>query len=192
MAKRSTIADPAPENKIRQHGAGFWLGLLALAAVAMALFSCVGTSSMLRTETDSGLEYQVLREAPAGAQKPTADDLILVHYEGRLADGTVFDSSYARGEPAPFAVSQVIPGFAEGLQLMGVDSKYRFFIPSELGYGATGAGDTIPPNADLMFEVELLGIAPEEVRRAREMGLSGMGGAPADSGPESLDVLPAE
>ncbi len=161
MAKRSTIADPMSGGQLRQRGVAFWLGLLALAAIAMGLFSCVGTNSMKRTATESGLEYQVLREGDGAS--PAADDMVLVHYEGSLADGTVFDSSYARGQPAPFGVNQVIPGFAEGLQLMQVGSKYRLFIPSDLGYGATGAGDAIPPNSDLMFEVELLDIAPRNM-----------------------------
>ncbi|MGB7405835.1 MAG: FKBP-type peptidyl-prolyl cis-trans isomerase [Pacificimonas sp.] len=158
MAKRSTIADPMPRDQVRETGIGFWLGLLALVVIAMGLFSCVGTQPLQRIATDTGLEYQVLRDGEGPS--PTLTDTVLVHYQGELADGTVFDSSYARGEPAAFGVGQVIPGFAEGLQMMETGAKYRFFIPSELGYGASGAGNAIPPNSDLMFEVELIAIAP--------------------------------
>ena len=107
--------------------------------------------------TESGLQYEVI-EAGDGA-KPTLSDVITVHYKGSLDDGTVFDSSYDRGEPMTFPLGAVIPGWKEGLQLMPVGSKYNFLIPSELGYGARGAGGgQIPPNATLHFEVELIGI----------------------------------
>lgn len=107
--------------------------------------------------TESGLQYEVV-EAGDGA-KPTLSDVITVHYKGSLEDGTVFDSSYDRGEPMTFPLNAVIPGWKEGLQLMPVGSKYNFVIPSDLGYGARGAGGgMIPPNATLHFEVELLGI----------------------------------
>lgn len=108
------------------------------------------------TVTDSGLQYEILEEA-TGA-KPENTSQVRVHYRGTLLDGTEFDSSYDRGEPATFGVQGVIAGFGEGLQLMSVGSKYRFFIPSELGYGATGAGGDIGPNATLIFELELLEI----------------------------------
>ena len=91
-------------------------------------------------------------------QNPENTSQVRVHYRGTLLDGTEFDSSYDRGEPATFGVQGVIAGFGEGLQLMSVGSKYRFFIPSELGYGATGAGGDIGPNATLIFELELLEI----------------------------------
>lgn len=107
------------------------------------------------TVTDSGLQYEILEEA-TGA-KPESTSQVKVHYRGTLLDGTEFDSSYDR-EPATFGVQGVIAGFGEGLQLMSVGSKYRFFIPSELGYGATGAGGDIGPNATLIFELELLEI----------------------------------
>ncbi len=107
--------------------------------------------------TASGLQYEVI-EAGDGA-KPTASDTVTVHYKGTLLDGTVFDSSYDRGQPATFPLNRVIPGWTEGLQLMSVGSKYKLFIPSELGYGAQGAGADIGPNATLTFEVELLEIA---------------------------------
>ncbi|MBV7256190.1 FKBP-type peptidyl-prolyl cis-trans isomerase [Pacificimonas sp. WHA3] len=163
MAKRSTIADPMPRKQVRQQGVGFWLGLLVLAAVAMGLFSCVGTRHLALETTASGLQYQVLRKGEEGATAPGPNDTVLVHYEGTLDDGTVFDSSYVRGEPAVFGVGQVIPGWTEGLQLMTPGSKYRFLIPSELGYGQRGAGDAIPPGSDLIFEVELLAVAPGSV-----------------------------
>lgn len=106
--------------------------------------------------TASGLQYEVI-EATLG-QKPKATDKVRVHYEGTLTDGTVFDSSYKRGEPITFGLNQVIKGWTEGLQLMSVGSKYKLYIPYELGYGAQGAGGSIPPYATLIFTVELLGI----------------------------------
>ena len=106
--------------------------------------------------TASGLQYEVL-EATIG-QKPKATDTVRVHYEGTLPDGTVFDSSYRRGEPISFALNQVIKGWTEGLQLMSVGSKYKLYIPYKLGYGERGAGASIPPYSALVFTVELLGI----------------------------------
>ena len=106
--------------------------------------------------TASGLQYEVL-DGTIG-QKPKATDTVRVHYEGTLPDGTVFDSSYKRGEPISFALNQVIAGWTEGLQLMSVGSKYKLFIPYHLGYGERGAGATIPPYSALVFTVELLGI----------------------------------
>jgi FKBP-type peptidyl-prolyl cis-trans isomerase len=108
------------------------------------------------TVTDSGLQYEVLEEGDG--PKPAPEDQVTIQYRGTLIDGTQFDSSYDRGEPATFSVGGVIPGFSEGLQLMSVGSKYRFFIPSDLAYGPNGSGRTIGPNATLIFEVELLGI----------------------------------
>lgn len=104
--------------------------------------------------TKSGLQYQVLTEG-TGA-KPKATDQVRCHYEGRLIDGTVFDSSYKRGEPADFGLNQVIPGWTEGVQLMSEGAKYRFFIPYLLGYGERGAGAQIPPYSTLVFDVELI------------------------------------
>jgi FKBP-type peptidyl-prolyl cis-trans isomerase len=111
--------------------------------------------------TASGLQYEVIREG-SGA-KPKATDTVTVHYEGKLISGKVFDSSIARGKPATFALNGVIKGWTEGLQLMGVGAKYRFYVPSELGYGASGAGGDIGPNEVLIFEVELISIgAPKK------------------------------
>lgn len=104
--------------------------------------------------TDSGLQYQVLEEGDG--PKPSADDRVKVHYEGRLIDGTVFDSSRERGEPVTFPVNGVIPGWTEGLQLMREGSRFRLFIPPDLAYGERGAGDKIGPNQTLIFDVELL------------------------------------
>ena len=106
--------------------------------------------------TESGLQYEVLK-AGKGA-KPTAESTVKVHYEGTLIDGTVFDSSYQRGEPIEFPLNGVIKGWTEGLQLMPVGSKYKLYIPSELGYGERGAGQSIPPYSTLIFTVELLEI----------------------------------
>lgn len=106
--------------------------------------------------TSTGLQYEVLTQGTG--IKPKATDIVKVHYQGKLIDGTVFDSSIARGEPASFQLNQVIPGWTEALQLMPVGSKYRITLPAELAYGEQGAGATIPGNAALVFEVELLSI----------------------------------
>ena len=104
----------------------------------------------------SGLQYQVLKEG--NGKKPSAKDSVKCHYEGFLIDGTVFDSSVQRGEPAVFGLQQVIAGWTEGLQLMQEGAKYRFFIPYRLAYGEGGAGGSIPPYAALIFDVELINI----------------------------------
>ena len=104
--------------------------------------------------TKSGLQYKVLSEG--SGKQPTAKDTVMCHYEGFLIDGTVFDSSVQRGEPATFPLQQVIAGWTEGLQLMKEGAKYRFFIPYRLGYGEGGAGASIPPFATLIFDVELI------------------------------------
>ena len=102
----------------------------------------------------SGLQYQVLKES--NGKKPSATDQVKCHYEGTLIDGTIFDSSYQRNEPATFGLNQVIAGWTEGVQLMSEGAKYRFFIPYNLAYGERGAGAQIPPFAALVFDVELL------------------------------------
>ena len=106
--------------------------------------------------TASGLQYEVLTAAEG--KKPKATDKVKVHYEGTLIDGTVFDSSYRRGEAISFGLNQVIKGWTEGVQLMSVGAKYKFFIPYNLAYGERGAGAQIPPYAALIFTVDLLGI----------------------------------
>ena len=105
-------------------------------------------------ETPSGLQYVVEKEGE-GAQ-PGAEDEVTVHYTGQLLDGTVFDSSVNRGEPATFPLNRVIPGWTEGVQLMKEGAKYRFFIPSDLAYGAQGVPNAIPPHSTLIFDVELI------------------------------------
>lgn len=114
-------------------------------------------------ETESGIQYRVLKEGTG--KSPQANDEVTVHYVGKLADGTVFDSSLERGEPATFGVSQVIPGWTEALQLMKEGAKYELYIPYDLAYGERGAGGQIPPYATLIFEVELL-----EVNSGEEAG----------------------
>jgi FKBP-type peptidyl-prolyl cis-trans isomerase len=152
------------------------LGLLMLGGATALAFA--GTSKLVRaatpaaeflatnkersgvTTTASGLQYEVLTQGQG--ENPVPTDTVAVHYEGKLVDGTVFDSSYQRGEPAVFRLDQVIPGWTEGVQLMKPGAKYRFTIPPELGYGPEGAGGVIPPNAVLQFDVELLAIAPRQ------------------------------
>lgn len=104
----------------------------------------------------SGLQYEILKKGEGAI--PTANDQVKCHYHGTLIDGTVFDSSVERGQPATFGVNQVIPGWVEALQLMPVGSKWKLFIPSNLAYGKSGAGQTIEPNSTLVFEVEVLDI----------------------------------
>lgn len=106
--------------------------------------------------TASGLQYKVVTEG--AGKKPTRDNVVKVHYTGKLIDGTIFDSSLERGEPTEFPLGNVIAGWTEGVQLMSVGSKYTFFIPPTLAYGANGAGQTIGPNETLIFDVELIEI----------------------------------
>jgi FKBP-type peptidyl-prolyl cis-trans isomerase len=114
----------------------------------------------------SGLQYKVITEGTG--PKPTATDTVVCNYRGTLLDGTEFDSSYKRGEPATFPVSGVIKGWTEALQLMPVGSKWQLFIPSDLAYGERGAGAEIGPNATLIFEVELISIKPKEEDKAKD------------------------
>lgn len=104
--------------------------------------------------TDSGLQYEVLREG--SGSMPGPDDVVTVHYVGTLTDGVEFDSSFSRGEPSTFALSGTIPGWVEGVQLMNIGSEYRFVLPPELAYGDEGAGSAIGPGAVLIFVIELI------------------------------------
>ncbi|MDY7218675.1 FKBP-type peptidyl-prolyl cis-trans isomerase [Denitrificimonas sp. JX-1] len=116
--------------------------------------------------TESGLQYEVLEDA-SGAQ-PKLNDSVSVHYHGTLIDGSVFDSSIDRGEPIEFPVGAVIPGWVEGLQLMNVGAKYKFYIPSDLAYGAQSPSPAIPANSTLIFEVELLDIPSQSVEDEKD------------------------
>lgn len=116
--------------------------------------------------TNSGLQYQVIR--PAEGEKPTAVDTVVVDYEGRLIDGTKFDSSYDRKQPTEFPLNQVIKGWTEGIALMSAGSKYQFTIPSELAYGERGAGNVIPPHSTLIFDVELSAIKKYKEESTKE------------------------
>lgn len=158
--------------------AKFWIGTAAVVLLAAGL-AVAGTREVRMqampaaeylthngkrsgvTTTASGLQYEVLREG--NGPRPQANAVVQVHYIGKLRDGTVFDSSYERGQPAMFPLNAVIPGWSEGVQQMPVGSKYRLWMPPELGYGAEGAGGVIPPNAVLEFDVELLQIVPVPV-----------------------------
>lgn len=111
--------------------------------------------------TESGLQYEVMTAVEGDADKPTAADVVRVHYHGMLIDGTVFDSSVERGQPAQFPLNGVIPGWTEGLQLMKVGEKFKFTIPAELAYGARSPSPKIPANSALVFEVELLEVVKE-------------------------------
>ena len=135
--QRAAAAEKYKDNKEKGEA---WLATQAMEEGVVAL--------------PSGLLYQVLNEG--SGKKPTAADTVECHYEGRLIDGTVFDSSYKRGESATFPLNGVIAGWTEGVQLMSEGAKYRFFIPYQLAYGERGAGQAIPPFAALVFDVELI------------------------------------
>ncbi len=132
------------------------------AAASMAKVNAEAGESFLKENgarenvktTASGLQYEVIEEGTGASPKPGDD--VTVHYTGKLIDGTVFDSSVERGEPATFGVTQVIPGWVEALQMMKEGGKWRLFIPSALAYGPNGAGGVIGPNATLIFDVELI------------------------------------
>jgi FKBP-type peptidyl-prolyl cis-trans isomerase len=128
---------------------------MANLAAGKAFLEGNGKKAGVKT-TASGLQYEIIKEGKGS--KPKATDTVTVHYEGKLLSGKVFDSSIARNQPATFPLNGVIKGWTEGLQLMGIGAKYRFFIPSELAYGPNGAGGSIGPNEVLVFEVELLAI----------------------------------
>ncbi|HEY0445508.1 MAG TPA: FKBP-type peptidyl-prolyl cis-trans isomerase [Allosphingosinicella sp.] len=164
-----------------------WVGLGALCLIAAGI-AWAGTRDQVAKDpgsylesnaeragvitTASGLQYQVIKEGTGITPGP--NDMVLVEYEGRLADGTVFDASARHGGPAPLPVSGVIPGWSEALMLMKKGGKYRLWIPPELGYGPQGAGDgAIPANAVLDFDVTLVDVAPQAA-----MGAPGMGAPP--------------
>ncbi len=168
---RANLPGPAPS------GLGAWIVAGLIGVVAMTALAWAGTRAVAEpaaavqgylaenarkpgvTVLPSGLQVEVLKAGGEG-QSPGPKDFVLIHYEGRLADGTVFDSSYSRGQPAALGVGDVIPGFAEALQRMKPGDKHRVTIPPALGYGAKGAGNgVIPPNSVLVFEVELLQVA---------------------------------
>jgi len=171
------MASPATESTAS--GAGRWLLGGAVVVFLAGLGIWAGTQSQVSAvrvadmkfldenaerpgvvTTRSGLQYNVIREGTG--PRPARSDVVLVHYEGKLIDGTVFDSSYQRGQPAAFPLDQVIPGWTEGVQLMTTGSKYHFVVPPALAYGARGAGGVIPPGAVLEFDIELLAIRPAE------------------------------
>jgi FKBP-type peptidyl-prolyl cis-trans isomerase len=170
----SSLPGPAPS------GLAKWIAAALVGIAAMAALAWAGTRGVAEpaalvqgyladnakrpgvTVLPSGVQVEVLKPAATGSpgQSPGPADFVLVHYEGRLADGTVFDSSYARGQPAAIGMADVIPGFAEALQRMKPGEKQRVTIPPALGYGAEGAGNgVIPPNSVLVFDVELLRVA---------------------------------
>ena len=155
-----------------------WLGLIFLAAVAIGV-AWLGTSGMNWRSTPSGLRYQVLKEG--SGPRPTQTDVVTFDYVGRLENGKVFDSSEGKG-PAEIPVIAVVPGFAEGLQLMNKGSTYALRLPPELGYGPQGSPPTIPPNSTIEFEVTLHGFrpfTPQEIQQIQMMQqMQQMGGAP--------------
>jgi FKBP-type peptidyl-prolyl cis-trans isomerase len=168
--------------------ATLWIGVVIVATVGAAIAWKGTTRQVAMAEpasaflarnakksgvitTPSGLQYEVLQEGKGPKAQPT--DVVLVEYEGKLANGEIFDSTAAHGGPAQLPVGGLIPGFTEGLQLMNADSKYRFWIPPQLGYGEPGAGNgAIPPNALLEFDVKVLAIVPQAP------GMGGIGGMP--------------
>jgi FKBP-type peptidyl-prolyl cis-trans isomerase len=148
--KRSTVEQVQQESQQRQQTAH------AKNKAAGEAYLAENAQKEGVTTTASGLQYKQL--AAGNGAKPTTSDRVKVHYHGTLIDGTVFDSSYQRGEPIVFPVTGVIAGWVEGLQLMNVGSKFELTIPSNLAYGANGSGPVIGPDATLVFEVELLAI----------------------------------
>ena len=194
-----------PLRKIPRAGLiALWGGIAALVLLAL-LLAWQGTKAQVAmaqpadqflaenakrsgvVTTPSGLEYKIVK-AGAGP-RATSQDVVLVNYDGKLANGETFDASAKHGGPATLPVSGLIPGWVEGLQLMNKGSRYRFWIPPSLGYGAQGAGDgAIPPNALLVFDVELLEIAPRAAMQGMGgMGAGGMGGA---GGADAMGGMP--
>lgn len=132
---------------------------IGLASILGTIGTAAAEDTTAWTKTPSGLEYHVLVKGPEGP-KATADSGVRVHYTGKLEDGRVFDSSRIRGAPAEFELGRVIKGWTEGLQLMQAGDRFEFRIPPDLGYGARGAGNVVPPNATLLFDVELIEVVP--------------------------------
>ena len=149
---QSLVQDFFKEQEEKQRAAAAEAGKVAKAAGESFLAENAKKEGVV--VLPSGLQYQVLKEG--NGKKPSATDQVKCHYEGTLIDGTIFDSSYQRNEPATFGLNQVIAGWTEGVQLMSEGAKYRFFIPYNLAYGERGAGAQIPPFAALVFDVELL------------------------------------
>ncbi|MBV9842959.1 MAG: FKBP-type peptidyl-prolyl cis-trans isomerase [Sphingomonadaceae bacterium] len=161
--------------------AGAWTATSKQVAMAMPAGDFLARNAKRAgvVTTPSGLQYEVL--APGHGPHATSSDIVIVDYDGKLANGETFDASSRHGGPATLPVSGLIPGWVEGLQLMNVGSHYRFWIPPELGYGPAGAGDgVIPPNALLVFDVTLHGIQPGS---AGVGGMGGMGGADMGGSP---------
>lgn len=161
MEQEGTIMDKAEALEIVQNA--FENAMMKRAAELQAkeeLFLEENASQPGIHTTENGVQYLVIEEGTG--PKPAISDTVRVHYEGMLTDGTVFDSSYTRGEPEEIPLEMVIPGWAEGIMLMNVGSKHRIFLPSRLAYGERGAGQTIPPFSTLIFDVELLGITAGE------------------------------
>jgi len=157
LAGDSTLVTEEESNQILQaYFAGLQEDKSKMASKEGEVFLAANAKKEGITVTESGLQYEVLT-AGEGA-KPLATDQVTVHYTGTTIDGKVFDSSVQRGQPATFGLNQVIAGWTEGVQLMSVGAKYRFFIPYNLAYGERGAGADIPPYAALIFEVELIKI----------------------------------
>lgn len=147
--RNAMMAKQAAEMQAQQNSPAASENLVA----AEAFLAQNGSKEGVQT-TESGLQYKII--AMGEGASPTPSSTVKVHYRGTLIDGTEFDSSYSRGQPAEFGVSQVIPGWTEGLQLMSPGAKFEFYIHPKLGYGPRGAGAAIGPNSALIFEVELL------------------------------------
>ncbi len=137
-----------------------WAGTRGVAESAMKVQGVLAENAKRAgvTVTDSGLQFEEVRAGTG--ESPAAGDMVLLNYEGKLPDGTTFDSSYESGQPAVFPVDGLIPGFSEALKLMRPGGEYRIMIPPDIAYGEKGAGGLIPPNAVLTFKVELLAVAP--------------------------------
>lgn len=136
--------------------------------------------------TQTGLQYRVIKDGTGTA--PKATDQVVTHYKGKLIDGTVFDSSYDRGEPATFPVNGVIAGWTEALQLMKPGSKWELFIPANLAYGEQGVGDIIPPNSVLLFEVELISVVNQDKQSAKQPEKSKTSAKPSTQSKPAADA----